>query len=232
MDYSPWEKKRRGTGDRAKYRLLSLPLCGARDRDAEPFVHSIALERGKLLELGCCECCFPQSFGQRSFWAHRRGAVAVAAGARLRDYAAGARREVGGRSNHVGPGAARAAAVRLRLRRCDSFGGRVHRGSLERGKKRRILDSRVQGTRHLAEALAEAPQRPRVLITASAIGYYGDRGDEVSDAKIVVLERVFWPRFAARGKRRRSPPKRSEFAPRRFALGWCSVRQAARCRRC
>ncbi len=46
-------------------------------------------------------------------------------------------------------------------------------------KKRRILDSRVQGTRHLAEALAEAPQRPRVLISASAIGFYGDRGDEV-----------------------------------------------------
>ncbi len=46
-------------------------------------------------------------------------------------------------------------------------------------KKRRILDSRVQGTRHLADALSEAPERPRVLITASAIGYYGDRGDEL-----------------------------------------------------
>jgi uncharacterized protein (TIGR01777 family) len=45
-------------------------------------------------------------------------------------------------------------------------------------KKRRILESRVQGTRHLAEALAEAPQRPQVLITASAIGFYGDRGEE------------------------------------------------------
>jgi len=46
------------------------------------------------------------------------------------------------------------------------------------GKKRRVLESRVQGTRHLAEALAEAPQRPQVLITASAIGFYGDRGEE------------------------------------------------------
>ncbi len=46
-------------------------------------------------------------------------------------------------------------------------------------KKRKILDSRVQGTRHLVEALCEAPERPRVLISASAIGYYGDRGDEI-----------------------------------------------------
>jgi uncharacterized protein len=47
------------------------------------------------------------------------------------------------------------------------------------GKKQRILDSRTQGTGHLAQALAEAPQRPRVFISASAIGYYGDRGDEI-----------------------------------------------------
>jgi uncharacterized protein len=45
-------------------------------------------------------------------------------------------------------------------------------------KKQRIRDSRVQGTRHLADALAEASRRPRVLITASAVGYYGDRGEE------------------------------------------------------
>jgi uncharacterized protein (TIGR01777 family) len=46
-------------------------------------------------------------------------------------------------------------------------------------KKRRILDSRRQGTGHLAEALAKAAQRPRVFISASAVGYYGDRGDEI-----------------------------------------------------
>jgi uncharacterized protein (TIGR01777 family) len=45
-------------------------------------------------------------------------------------------------------------------------------------KKRRILNSRTLGTGHLAEALAKAPQRPRVFISASAVGYYGDRGDE------------------------------------------------------
>lgn len=46
-------------------------------------------------------------------------------------------------------------------------------------KKRRIMDSRVPATRHLAAALTKAQQRPRVFVCASAIGYYGDRGDEV-----------------------------------------------------
>jgi uncharacterized protein (TIGR01777 family) len=46
-------------------------------------------------------------------------------------------------------------------------------------KKRRVRESRVQGTRNLAEALAAAPQRPHVFISASAIGYYGDRGEEM-----------------------------------------------------
>ena len=45
-------------------------------------------------------------------------------------------------------------------------------------KQRKIRDSRVEGTRHLAEALAKASQRPRVFVSGSAIGYYGDRGDE------------------------------------------------------
>jgi uncharacterized protein (TIGR01777 family) len=46
-------------------------------------------------------------------------------------------------------------------------------------KKKAIRDSRVLGTRNLAEALARAPSPPRVLISASAIGYYGDRGDAI-----------------------------------------------------
>ncbi|MGH9509915.1 MAG: NAD-dependent epimerase/dehydratase family protein, partial [Terriglobales bacterium] len=47
------------------------------------------------------------------------------------------------------------------------------------GKKARIRDSRVEGTRHLATALAQCEKRPRVLVCASAIGFYGNRGDEV-----------------------------------------------------
>jgi hypothetical protein len=45
-------------------------------------------------------------------------------------------------------------------------------------KKQRVRESRVQGTRNLAEALAAARQRPQVFISASAIGYYGDRSEE------------------------------------------------------
>jgi len=46
-------------------------------------------------------------------------------------------------------------------------------------KKRRIRSSRVEGTRILCEALAGLDQRPGTLVCASAIGYYGDRGDDV-----------------------------------------------------
>ncbi len=47
--------------------------------------------------------------------------------------------------------------------------------------KRRIRESRVEGTRRLVEALAGVSRKPAVLVCASAIGYYGDRGDELLD---------------------------------------------------
>ena len=46
-------------------------------------------------------------------------------------------------------------------------------------RKARIRDSRIQGTRLLAETLAKLPAPPKVFVCASAIGFYGDRGDEV-----------------------------------------------------
>jgi uncharacterized protein (TIGR01777 family) len=46
-------------------------------------------------------------------------------------------------------------------------------------QKRRILESRTEGTALLVGALATRAERPRVLVSASAIGYYGNRGDEV-----------------------------------------------------
>lgn len=44
--------------------------------------------------------------------------------------------------------------------------------------KQRIRDSRVRGTELLGERMLQASSRPRVLLSASAIGFYGDRGDE------------------------------------------------------
>ena len=52
-------------------------------------------------------------------------------------------------------------------------------GRWTRGKKRRIRDSRVVSTENLARALALAEKKSSVFVCASAIGYYGDRGDEV-----------------------------------------------------
>ena len=48
-------------------------------------------------------------------------------------------------------------------------------------QKTRIRDSRTQGTRLLCEALAGLENPPAVFVCASAIGYYGDRGDETLD---------------------------------------------------
>jgi uncharacterized protein len=45
--------------------------------------------------------------------------------------------------------------------------------------KKRIRDSRVEGTRHLVNAISAQSHRPRVLVCASAVGYYGSRGDQI-----------------------------------------------------
>ena len=58
-------------------------------------------------------------------------------------------------------------------------GESISSGRWTAAKKKRIRDSRVEGTRLLARALAELDERPRVFAAASAIGFYGDRGDAV-----------------------------------------------------
>jgi uncharacterized protein len=45
--------------------------------------------------------------------------------------------------------------------------------------KRRIRDSRVLGTRRLVDVIGRVQHKPSVMACASAVGYYGDRGDEV-----------------------------------------------------
>ncbi|MEX1222933.1 MAG: NAD-dependent epimerase/dehydratase family protein, partial [Pirellulales bacterium] len=58
-------------------------------------------------------------------------------------------------------------------------GESIAEGRWNDAKKQRIRDSRVDSTRLLAEALAQLENPPRTFICASAIGFYGDRGDEV-----------------------------------------------------
>ncbi len=56
--------------------------------------------------------------------------------------------------------------------------GETIQGRWTKAKKRRIRDSRTEGTRLLCESLAALENPPQTLVCASATGYYGDRGDE------------------------------------------------------
>jgi uncharacterized protein len=48
-------------------------------------------------------------------------------------------------------------------------------------QKRRIRDSRVKGSRNLVAGMRATPNPPKILVSASAVGFYGDRGDEILD---------------------------------------------------
>jgi uncharacterized protein (TIGR01777 family) len=58
-------------------------------------------------------------------------------------------------------------------------GDSIAEGRWTEEKKRRIRESRVKGTKLLGDALANLTKRPKTFICASAIGYYGNRGDEI-----------------------------------------------------
>ena len=57
-------------------------------------------------------------------------------------------------------------------------GESIAAGRWTNARKARIRDSRVTGTRLLVDALGRLRKPPRVLLSASAVGYYGDRGDD------------------------------------------------------
>lgn len=57
----------------------------------------------------------------------------------------------------------------------------VAAGRWTAARKARIRSSRVASTRNLVAAIEASPARPRVLVAASAIGFYGSRGDEMLD---------------------------------------------------
>ncbi len=54
----------------------------------------------------------------------------------------------------------------------------VAEGRWTEEKKRRLMESRRLGTRHLVAAIGKLAEKPRVLVSASAVGYYGSRGEE------------------------------------------------------
>ena len=58
-------------------------------------------------------------------------------------------------------------------------GENIASGRWTAAKKQRVLDSRTKGTRLISETISRMEKPPQVLVSASAIGYYGDRGDEV-----------------------------------------------------
>jgi len=63
---------------------------------------------------------------------------------------------------------------------CEAFihlAGEPVVGLWTAAKKRRIVESRVLGTRRVVEAINAARDKPEVLLNGSAIGFYGDRGD-------------------------------------------------------
>jgi len=74
----------------------------------------------------------------------------------------------------------------IALARLEGFDAAVHlagegiaSGRWDEEKKRKIRESRVKGTKLLSDALANLARPPKTLISASAIGYYGNRGDEL-----------------------------------------------------
>ncbi len=58
-------------------------------------------------------------------------------------------------------------------------GENVGAGRWTAARKEAILQSRVDSTRTLVEALSQLTRKPEVLVSATAVGYYGARGDEV-----------------------------------------------------
>jgi len=60
-------------------------------------------------------------------------------------------------------------------------GENIGEGRWTAERKRRLVSSRIEATNAIVEALRRAPSRARVLVNASAVGFYGNRGDEVLD---------------------------------------------------
>lgn len=58
-------------------------------------------------------------------------------------------------------------------------GENIAAGRWTESRKRKVLESRLRAGRAVTEAVRRADKKPKVVVQASAIGYYGDRGDEI-----------------------------------------------------
>jgi uncharacterized protein len=58
-------------------------------------------------------------------------------------------------------------------------GESIASGRWTAAKKQRLINSRLKGTHLIAETISKMSRPPSVLVSASAVGYYGDRGDEI-----------------------------------------------------
>ncbi len=76
----------------------------------------------------------------------------------------------------LGPGALKGADAVVHL-----AGEGIVAGRWNAAKKARIRDSRVRGTLLLARSIATLDPKPKVFVSASGVGFYGDRGDELVD---------------------------------------------------
>jgi uncharacterized protein (TIGR01777 family) len=107
-------------------------------------------------------------------------------------------------------------------------GENVANGRWSAARKKAILESRVEGTRQLVEYLASLKTPPETLLCASAVGFYGSRGDELLNEHSGLgggfLADVCkqWEKEAK--KHRRSVPGSST-----FVLGWCSAPREEHC---
>ena len=66
--------------------------------------------------------------------------------------------------------------------------------------KQELLDSRIQGTQLVSQAVADLAEKPRAFLCASAIGYYGHRGDQELNERISCRRRIPARGLPAMGK--------------------------------
>jgi NAD dependent epimerase/dehydratase family enzyme len=96
----------------------------------------------------------------------------------------------------------RSVAPTLALEGVDAIfhlaGEPIADGRWSREKKKRIMESRRLGTRNLVAGIASMNRPPRVLVSASAVGYYGDTGQSTLDE---TSPKGFCLMFVALGRR-------------------------------